>query len=204
MTNDDLNKIRDAARRARGDAPGPPPTPAPRPPSDSQVAPPPRPTPRPAPRAAQRPAGGGQFGIRLQRGGWTLLTMLLVIWLVGVVWQTWFGHGYEPDEGHDVGRHAARAQAALALLCLVAAFALTLVLGRLGAWLGVLAAALVARFPEWVPDPLGEWSARHVPDWCASALLDLGGWYGERLRLVAYGLYPVLILLTLVQAVRRR
>ncbi|WP_432967582.1 hypothetical protein [Dactylosporangium sp. CA-233914] len=213
MTNDDLNKIRDAARRARDEAASP--APPPRPPRDSFVAPrrpsrpdPPRytfePEPEPVPVVPAGASAGRQLWIRLQRGGWTFVTMLLLVWLVGVGWETWFGHGYTSSDGGDVGRSAARTQAALVPLCLAAAFGLTLVFGRLGAWPALLAAGLVARFPQWVPDPVWQWSVRHAPGWCVSALSGLGGSYGQYLRPVAYVLYPVLVLIGLVQAVRRR
>lgn len=192
MPNEDLNKIRDAARRVHR-IPGSPPPP---PPSASRAAPsravPPRPTARPTPTPARpvasRPTGAGSrtagewFRSRAEGLLWAWLAALLAVWVAGALRQMWWGSGYQPARGADVGRLAAGPQGELIVaagaFCLLA----VVLFGRWGAVLAVAAASLVGAVPGLLPHGRFEaWFIDPVPAALRELLVDLGGASGTRL-----------------------
>jgi len=215
--NEDLNKIREAARRLQEQGGATPPPTAPNPPSPTPppparpryVAPPPVPPqrvsspPEDGPPPYTPPATVAGSGSRLRAAVWGVPTSLIVLWMLGVARFT-IGDGDRTASGTAVGRTVGalggRLFLAVALLAIVAA----LILGRLGVWLSAILSGVAGFSPMLVPDLIVEPSLRWTPEWLIQGCAETSALPGEYLRWVAFLAAPVMLIFCLVKALSRR
>lgn len=213
--NDDLNKIREAARRARnaeqaaGSVPAqpdrgefPPPSPAPvvGRASVTRPTPPPRYRPQPAYDVDVFAGSGGFLQRRAHSALWSAALSIITVWTAGVVRATHWETSYVPSHGEAVGRAVGSHNAPLLAALLVAAIGGTLILGQLGVWAGGIVAAVAGAAPAAISDAIRSWSAEWTPDALTDAFATVGALPGEYLRWVAFLLCPFLVLVCLVRA----